>query len=275
MDYILIGLVAFALGIIVGKYFLSFRETTASSMGTPQPHSVDCSIWQVQGTLSGTNPDPPDDYRAKIFDTCPSTSFDPTTLPSLSNSGSHPDFVLEPVEHEPGLNDPVCIVVWAHYTTPTGGDVFRRGDKPNVSCGCSGSGNGNALLSARQSEGAPRQEVADTAPLKCQIDVRGFAPAALAVFNRNWNLLHRENCCGGLTWDNGGDGAEEPRVELATESPFGTPWNLTFRLGEIVISYTKSSEEWRALAANTFHSVTASGVSADAILPASVTVVPA
>ena len=265
MDYLLIALCGVLIGFLGGMYFAWRRYFNYGTMGIPQPDAVNCETGEVWGTLSPTNADEPDDYRAHIYDSCPSPTPDPSTMSPLMSLEPAPNFHLQGVGVDASHTDPVCVLVWARY----GDNYYLLGRNSDLNCG---SGSGNAALLARRSGEAQSQQVADTAPLQCTLDVTGFGPSLLTSFNQVWNLVHRGS---GLLWDNGGDGSREPRVELATERPFGTPWKLTFRLGEIVISYTVSAEDWRALAANTFRSVSATGITDDATLPASITVVPA
>lgn len=240
--------------------------------GTPVPESYDC-LDTVHGSMDDANSDEPDFFCCFVFD---DTSTDPSSIPPATwklwvvNHTYDPadaTFVLTGLHKDSPLSGSVLVAVWCVYDN---GDEKGPGSK-QFQCG---SGAGNAALGGGQSAGVTPQQVADTAPLQCTVDVSGFGPSVLTAFNRVWKLANR-GAMSGLLWDNGGDGSREPRVELATERPFGTPWQLTFRLGEIVVSYTKSAEEWRALAANTFRSVSSSGVERDATLPASVTVVPA
>ncbi len=239
-------------------------------VGTPEPDSVDCANYTIWGHMDPNNSSQPNEFLAYIYqdvsavpnpaDAVVVTDFDYDGIPNP------PTFVLRNVAGDPNLTGDVRAYVIADY-----GTTSTSSSKP---LSCSGSGSGNAALLARQKDEVTPQQVSDTAPLECTIDVTGFGPSVLTAFNRVWKLAHRAGMSG-LSWDNGGDGSREPRVELATERPFGTPWQLTFRLGEIVVSYSKSAEEWRALAANTFRSVNSTGVEDDATLPASITVVPA
>jgi hypothetical protein len=71
----------------------------------------------------------------------------------------------------------------------------------------------------------------------------GFA-GALEPFNALWRLGIRDD--GGLLgWDNGSDGRDTPRVELAC-SDAGT-WQLTFQFCEFTVRYEKSAADWQPL----------------------------
>lgn len=267
--YILFALLLIA---VIGVAIYLFRDTRRLK-GLPTPTSVDCVNYVVEGHMVPDTSEQPTEFYAYIFDV---DTTDPTGIPE-SQWRTWPcnhtwtgdvDFRLTNVHGDASLVGSVRVAVWCVFS-----DMTTMGPGHGAFT-CGGSGSGSVELLARRSGAVTSQQVADTAPLQCTIDVTGFGPSILTAFNRVWKLAHC-GCGHRLLWDNGGDGSETPRVELATERPFGTPWILTFRLGEVMISYTKSAEEWRALAANTFHSVTANGVSDDAILPASVTVVPA
>lgn len=239
-------------------------------VGTPLSDSVNCALKTIFGHMDPNNSSQPDRFRAYIYQD-PNATPDPDDAVEVTDfdydgNVNPPTFVLRGVAGDSNLTGTVLVYVIADYPTTS------RSSAEQLTCG--GSGSGNRALLERQRTGVTPQQVADTAPLQCTIDVSGFGPTILTAFNRAWKLVNRGSVSG-LLWDNGGDGAHEPRVELATERPFGTPWQLTFRLGEIVIRYTKSAEDWRALAANTFHSVSSTGVADDATLPASITVVPA
>lgn len=259
------------IGVVIAKYLLRASRRVP---GEPQPDAVDCVNVAICGHMNGDNASRPDRFLAVIYDdhTAPHSLGDAVevTVVDYNDTVDPPTFILHMVHVHPHGTTPsgnVKALVIAEY----GSD--QRSATAVLVCDAGGcSGRGSSELLARGIGAAFRPSVADNAPMRCTIDVSGFDPSLLSPLNRVWKLVHRGH---GLQWDNGGDGSNEPRVELATERPFGTPWNLTFRLGEIVIRYTKAPEEWRALAANTFHSVAAEGVSDDAILPASVTVVPA
>ena len=245
--------------------------------GIPRPTGVDCVAGKIVGEMNPSNSERPVSFFAFIWD---NDATDPTGIPksqwetwtcnhTWTGGINTTDFELTSVSKNDVLSGTVRVAVWCTFSDGT------DAGPGHAVLNCGGSGSGNAELLARRSGEVVPQAVTDTGPLQCTVDVSGFAPSALAVFNRAWKLVHRSDCCGGLTWDNGHDGTAEPRVELTTQKTFGTPWRLTFRLGEIVVSYTKPAEEWRALAANTFQSCTSTGLEHDAAVPAAVTVVPA
>lgn len=263
--YIFIGLL-----FVGGLVWLLLKSS--KRVGDPSVDELDCATRTVRGTIIPSSSPDPTGFRAFIYKqdgtTGPGSEVSvPSADYTITNTTTQKKFELRNVAADviPPAG-PVLVRVIAEFS----GD--ERTGTASFNCG---SGSGNIELLARRSAPPADQCVATTVAHRYSVPEPGFAVAALQNFNRVWNLVYREGCCGGLMWDNGGDGVSAPRVELSTERLYGTPWQLTFRWREAVIRYTKPAEEWRALAENTFRAASASGVAAGVPLPVQLTVYPA
>ncbi len=110
------------------------------------------------------------------------------------------------------------------------------------------------------------------APLQWALSVAEFLGEGYGAFNGPWLLSLREGP-GDCVWDNGGDGAAVPLVELRCEGPLLATWRLRFRRGERVVEYSRPAADWGPLGANVFTTLTANG-SDPGLVPSAVTVVP-
>ncbi|MDB5312821.1 MAG: hypothetical protein JWO38_7023 [Gemmataceae bacterium] len=171
---------------------------------------------------------------------------------------------------------PNTLVVWFTFGTGSGSGVhverrvraFSGVCAPNTNC-CEGSGSGAASLAQA---GAVQTVALATAPVLWVLLAAGFE-AGKALLNGPWALALRGAGNGFCAWDNGGDGARVPHVELRCESPLASTWRLTFRHGADTVSeYTRAAAEWNPLAPNVLHR---SGNGATAgVAPAHLTITP-
>src|SRR5204862_1019558 len=111
-----------------------------------------------------------------------------------------------------------------------------------------GSGMGMAATMTASSE--PATVPLALAPVLWNLEAAGFSGAA-EVFNGNHLLRLRHTIGGYCVWDNDGDGADEPRVELRCESPSVHMWQLSFHhKKKEAAEYTHPAKEWAPLGAN-------------------------
>jgi hypothetical protein len=119
---------------------------------------------------------------------------------------------------------------------------------------------------------AQAARVVHTAPRQWQVDATGFARGG-GPFHNRWLLALRPGCCTALVWDNGGDAAAVPLVELRCRGVIASEWRLTFRHGDALVEFTLPADEWNDLGANVFATVAACRGDGDGV-PASVPVTP-
>jgi hypothetical protein len=91
----------------------------------------------------------------------------------------------------------------------------------------------------------------ETAPRQYQVQAQEQSPGTsgplASLVNTTWLLSLRSTGC---VWDNGGDGAGRPLVELACDGVVATQWRLTLALNGDRIEYTCPASEWNALGVN-------------------------
>jgi len=149
------------------------------------------------------------------------------------------------------------IIGWlVNVNTPTVGiekdsEKFKASTSATDEClGCVGSGSGGIGSIGIVSGSAAKGQVAlSMAPLMWGLLVSGFE-AAKGVLNGPFALDLKHVVGGYCVWDNGGDGAATPRVELRCESPLVTTWRLTLTHGATVETYTRPAAEWNPLTPN-------------------------
>ncbi len=114
---------------------------------------------------------------------------------------------------------------------------------------------------------------AGTAPHAWRVSPRGFG-GQVTAFNGDWRLERPASSCDRLVWCGGGDGASAPRVELRYDCPDGTVWRLAFCRGDARVEYTHHADGWNSVGANTFTSLSTSGLAPEDGVPAALTVEP-
>lgn len=125
---------------------------------------------------------------------------------------------------------------------------FSASDTAGI--GCPGCGSGSGPMGVAAGGGTTAGAVAlSMAPLMWGLLVSGFE-AAKGVLNGPFALDLKHVVGGYCVWDNGGDGAATPRVELRCESPLVTTWRLTLTHGATVETYTRPAAEWNPLTPN-------------------------
>jgi hypothetical protein len=107
-------------------------------------------------------------------------------------------------------------------------------------------GTGMGLGLAGAGAGAVGAAVVALAPVAWGLTVGGFLAEAGGVLNGTWLLELRDGCGDGAIWDNGGDGALVPRVELCCDDPPVGLWRLRLRQGALALEYTAPAD-WEAL----------------------------
>ena len=146
------------------------------------------------------------------------------------------------------------LAIWAVHGSGAPALVTRQfTGVPGSGSNCCGSGSGSGGPPIHKHARGPQSVAVTTAPLLWTILAAGFE-AGKSLFNGQWALTLRPVAGGVCVWDNGGDEAQAPLVELRCESPLATTWRLSFRHGpETVVEYTRAATEWNTLAANVVH----------------------
>lgn len=151
--------------------------------------------------------------------------------------------------------DNAQFVVWCVLALGTGTLEFGKSTTfagvASTQTECEGSGypGGSGDDRGRRTGAAVVRTGVETAPRQVQVVGKGFRGSA-AGFNARWLLSLR--CDGGRAclWDNGGDGVQQPRIELRCDGVVATEWRLTLAHAGLRVYYTCPANEWRPLAAN-------------------------
>jgi hypothetical protein len=115
----------------------------------------------------------------------------------------------------------------------------------------------------------------ETGPESWKIDAKGFVTRQTRRFNKNWILKLQPQQGRTSVWNNGGNGRRSPLVELRYDRCCPSTWSLRFQLGDGIVEYVKPAAEWNIVGRNVFTVVTASGLGAGVVVPASLEAVPA
>jgi hypothetical protein len=163
------------------------------------------------------------------------------------------------------------LVIWVGY--PDGSYESQELDFDGIcasdtDCGGSTDCPSDAIVVAKTQGKASALE---TAPVQWAVTVTGFLGGAGAVFNGNWLLTLRQTGDLYCVWDNGGDAATSPRIELCYDRPLPTVLQLVLQHRSCAYCYTKPAAEWNWLKANVLQAVSPNGIS----MPEALQVVPA
>jgi hypothetical protein len=146
---------------------------------------------------------------------------------------------------------PNTLAIWVSYGgspthwEPTSQD-FQGVASTDTECGASADCNPRFLERGQYAYGS----VVDTAPLQWLAVVSGLLEGAGAVLNGSWLLTLRPQAELRCLWDNGGDGARVPHVQLCHDGLQPLEWVLTLRHGPHSLRCTRPAHEWNGLGAN-------------------------